>query len=466
MRRWSAGRVSRRGLVAPVVIVAMSILPTAPSLAALPATSGNLLWANRVDHQDDLGAFIVVSPDGTRVYAAGETDEFNDNGTKVLVSAHDAATGDTAWSVVVVPVPGDLHAHTVTGIAVAPDSSAVYVTGTVDLGGNEFEMYLTALATNDGHVLWTARWGRVDRVDESHGVAVSADGSMVIITGKAERSGNFVYDWATVAYRADTGAKAWVQIGPGAGGGTGNALVSAGDTVYVTGAAGSTLTTIAYRVSSGKKEWVSRGGGGGSDGSGAAIAVSGPNVIVAGTVAGDGGAALASYDAATGALNWSARSGGTGLDDAQSVAVSEDGSRAYAAGTTRYGYRDRKVDFLVMAVDAGTGSVAWVSRWDGTGSHDDIGQYAAAVSADGSRLFVSGTSRGGKETGDDIATVAFDTSNGAQAWADRFTGDRTNGYDAPNGLVLSADGSVVYVGGTVQGNNQTRSDALLLAYST
>ena len=94
-------------MVAPSVIVALIILlPALSSAAASPPRGIHLIWANRVDHQNDLGAFIVASPGGTRVYAAGETDEFNDEGTKVLVPAHDAETGDTTWSVVAVPVSG------------------------------------------------------------------------------------------------------------------------------------------------------------------------------------------------------------------------------------------------------------------------------------------------------------------------------------------------------------------------
>jgi hypothetical protein len=58
---------------------------------------------------------------------------------------------------------------------------------------------------------------------------------------------------------------------------------------------------------------------------------------------------------------------------------------------------------------------------------------ALGLSPDGSRVFVTGASRGSGTSLDD-ATLAYDASNGHQLWVKRYTGDVTGGSTALNGF--------------------------------
>lgn len=91
----------------------------------------------------------------------------------------------------------------------------------------------------------------------------------------------------------------------------------------------------------------------------------------------------------------------------------------------------------------------------------DIAQANASVlTLDGSRLFVTGTFY--TPTSDwDIVTVAFNTRNGARLWTARFNGSG-NGFDHPNAIAVSPDGSRVYVTGYAQ--TATDDVGVTLAY--
>ncbi len=147
---------------------------------------------------------------------------------------------------------------------------------------------------------------------------------------------------------------------------------------------------------------------------------------------------------------WIARYNGPGdfLDVANDVAVSPDGSTVFVTGLSngRRGsgrYPVSWADYATIAYDAAMGSPRWVRRYDGPAQGWDNAQ-ALAVSPDGSRIFVTGGSKG-TDTGQDFATVAYDAISGQTLWVGRY--DARGRTDQAIAVLVSANGDRVFVAG-------------------
>lgn len=167
--------------------------------------------------------------------------------------------------------------------------------------------------------------------------------------------------------------------------------------------------------------------------------------------------------------SWTARydAAGDGPDYPNEVVVSPDGASVFVGGyglergTWGTGTASLTLDYdlVVAGYDAATGQQRWVTTYDGPGHARDetiwcgggIGYGDArcfAISPDGNTVFLTGRSRGTEDTGYDYATLAVDTSTGELRWSSRYNnveGDAL--YDYPGALVVSPDGSRVYVTG-------------------
>jgi hypothetical protein len=166
-------------------------------------------------------------------------------------------------------------------------------------------------------------------------------------------------------------------------------------------------------------------------------------------------------DAATGATVWIARYDGyrsQGFAGARALAVGPGGARIFVTGTDVG--PSGTTDFVTIAYDAVTGVQLWLDRFNGPGNADDMPQ-AIAVSPDGTRVFVTGSSRG-PSTGNDYATVGYDTVTGRQSWVRRnfYPG---NGSDEPAGLTVSPDSSTVFITGSSESPPSYSSDYLTVA---
>ena len=106
------------------------------------------------------------------------------------------------------------------------------------------------------------------------------------------------------------------------------------------------------------------------------------------------------------------------------------------------------------------GSQLWVQRYNGPGNSFDAAS-SVAVSRGGGRVFVTGASRGTR-SGPDYATVAYSAVTGARLWAARYNGPG-NGNDAASAVAVSPGGSRVYVTGASRG--ATTTGYLTVAYS-
>jgi sugar lactone lactonase YvrE len=334
----------------------------------------------------------------------------------------------------------------------------------------------TSSAAGAGSVLWTrrARGETYASYDSAHAVAVSPGGARVFITGGTGDS------YLTIAYRAVSGAKIWAASydGPGNadGGDFGNSLAVSpdGSTVFVTGESAGSGTdadyaTVAYDAATGAEMWAARHGGpaGGYD-SARSLGVSpdGSRVFITGESAGSGTDAdynTIAYDAATGAEAWAARYDGpaSGYDAAHALAVSPDGSTVFVTGGSA-GNASRS-DFATVAYHASAGARVWTRRLDGPTSRLDYGA-AVAVSPDGRRVYVTGTSVG-RGTSSDYATIAYASSTGATTWSKRYDGPVTDtSWDNPHAIAVSPDGSEVVVTGESNGGG-TGQDYATVAYT-
>jgi hypothetical protein len=101
-------------------------------------------------------------------------------------------------------------------------------------------------------------------------------------------------------------------------------------------------------------------------------------------------------------------------------------------------------DYATVAYDASTGSRRWVQRYNGPANYADTAT-ALVLSPDGSTVFVTGYSVG-SSTSWDYATVSYDASTGSRLWVKRYNGHR-NGIDKARALGVSPDGSTVFVTG-------------------
>jgi outer membrane protein assembly factor BamB len=103
-------------------------------------------------------------------------------------------------------------------------------------------------------------------------------------------------------------------------------------------------------------------------------------------------------------------------------------------------------DYATVAYDTTSGAEVWTKEYDGrgTGGGDD-GASALALSPDGDTVFVTGTSEGKAfgVTNEHFATVAYDASTGSKLWLTRH---RDAGWEADD-LAVSSDGTMVFVTG-------------------
>ena len=170
---------------------------------AYDAATGTRLWVRRYDgpaNGDDVAIALEASPDGSDLFVTGRSEGATAGSTEYATVAYDAGTGAKLWH----------RRYTgghwrdsaiVSALGVSPDGSTVVVTGT-SYGPTSYNDYATvAYDASSGKRLWWQRYnGRENDADHAWALAVSPDGSAVYVTGSS--IGRRVQsDYATLAYR-------------------------------------------------------------------------------------------------------------------------------------------------------------------------------------------------------------------------------------------------------------------------
>jgi hypothetical protein len=374
---------------------------------------------------------------------------------------------------------GPNHSFDAATAAVAsPDGRVVFVTGS-SAGTNATDDYATvAYNSATGAQLWVSRYnGPGGQTDIPFAIGISPDGSTLYVTGESIGAGSSSFDYATIAYDAQTGAQKWLRRYNGAGNSLDVAKSLAvspdGSNVYVTGYSGGPgrydYVTIAYNAETGAQRWVSRynGRAGGND-QGRAVAVSpdGLTVYVTGRSQGRTSGydiATIAYSAATGAQRWVSRyNGPANLNDfGTALAVSPGGGVVYLTGGV--GAPGRQLGFVTIAYNSSSGRALWTSRTRGWSIINDVGS-SVGVTPDGRTIVVANYTIG-TTARTAYATTAYNASTGAARWSRRYAGPAGNNDNLPAALGISPDGSTVYVTGTSDSPTSER-DYATVAYRT
>jgi hypothetical protein len=239
------------------------------STVAYDAATGHELWAARYNGAGngyDVANAVGVAPDGSTVFTTGSSNGGAATGNDYSTVAHDAATGVELWAA---QYDGPANGYDVaTALSVSPDSSTLFVTGYSSAENLRFDYATVAYDAATGHELWASLYdGPGSSFDSAVALAIRPDGSAVFVTGSSPGSGTIGYDYATVAYDAVTGVEVWAARynapQTGSDSAYGLAVGPDGSTVFVTGssysfATATDITTVAYDASSGTEQWASR----------------------------------------------------------------------------------------------------------------------------------------------------------------------------------------------------------------
>jgi putative pyrroloquinoline-quinone binding quinoprotein len=395
-----------------LLVVALALVMVADGLSAAAATPGSVLWARRYNGPGDFfdgGVAVAVSPDGSTVFVTGYLSD-STTGYDYGTLAYDASTGGVQWTARYDgPTSTTDRAH---AIAASSDGSTVFVTGYSESStGRDYAT--VAYDAASGSTRWSKRYNSpANGDDEANALGVSSDSTTVFVTGYSDGSTS-ARDFATVAYDAATGGKAWVKRynGPRDDGARSIAVSPDGSAVFVLGRSrgltnGFDYLTVAYGADDGAKRWIRR------------------------------------YDWPSPDYRY------PNDEDPVAVGVSPDSSRVFVTGTSVIS--DTNADYATIAYGAATGAKLWLRRHDGPDGFSDRAS-ALAVSPDGSSVFVTGFDYT-NQTGPDYATVAYDASTGTQLWVKRFVGQVRNdgefvGTNEARDVVVSRDSSIVVVTG-------------------
>ena len=349
-------------------------------IIAYDAQTGMAMWLHRYDADgwDDKPFDMTISPNGEIVYVtgvAGVTLERDDYAT-IAIRAVD---GELLWADLYdgpYPVSGD----TGLSIVINPDGSRVFVAGQL-IGIGEVSdpppTYQAVIAYDalNGNRLWISVYDTPDSVNGlPSDISIRHSGDLVYVTGAGLRNPYTAdnHDISTVCYRADTGEHVWVKRYehiPPQSQDIGFSVAAGQNLVFATGMGEVERVTIAYEATTGDIVWTSTL----CRGVGYAITLNRDEskVFVTGMGSFLGNTfedfATAAYDSTTGKQLWADFYGvsDSGVEYARSIALSSDENLLFVAG-------ESSGDFTVVAYHAAPPIVDGDANSDGCVDDADL----------------------------------------------------------------------------------------------
>jgi len=366
---------------------------------------------------------IAVSSDGTSVYAVGDQDD------AVAIFRRDPVSGRVGFvGREKNDADGVSGLDRVRGVAISPDGSHVYATGSRD---DAVVVFRRNPAT--GGLAFVERerdgLGDVTGLDGPEGIAVSPDGLHLYVAA-VEGSAVVVFtrDPTTGGLRFVEAQQDNVGAVHGLAGAQAVAVSPDGRSVYVAAPDDKSVVVFGRAPATGMLTFVERQHDGtdgvdGLDGArGVAVSADGLNVYVAGKL--DKALAVFARDPTTGRLTYLERQqdgvdGVDGLDGVEAVALSPDGSLVYTVASD-----DNAV--AVFGRDPNDGTLVFFGlQRDGVGTIDGLqGPHALAISPDGGQVYATAQ--------DTAALLAFGAACG--------NGQREGDEQCDDGNGLGGDG--------------------------
>ncbi len=441
--------MNARAMALAAVPVMLCCLLTPAAGAWADASGGTQRWTATYDGGAPAFSYAVaVSPDGSTVFSTGTTSYGTTAPGHAATVAVDAQTGATKWA-------AGYRSSTDTGqrdrgsrIAVSPDGSKVFVAGESSCpsncgGGGVFGYFTVAYDASTGQRLWAAPYA--ENGPGAYSIAVSPDGSKVFVNGGTDADAGNV----TIAYDAATGNQLYaipstkslvpwraLAVSPD------SSTIFAASTVAA-GQSQCGFQIAAYDASDGSPRWSVVYPDCNSDRNLAiTLSADGSTLYAAGY--GSLGFATVAYDASTGAQRWATVDPSLRVegDTEPSVAASPDGTEVFVLGDAACGSSCSDQPLVTAAYDATSGNQLWLSRYDSGATN-----YPADLAVTASRVFVTGQEQMPcyppcTSTQINAPLVAYDAGTGSEAWVADYQ-DNVGFALAP-----SPDGSTVYVGGT------------------
>lgn len=354
---------------------------------AYETLTGAIRWVAQTDgvadpDWQDIGIDLAVSPDGSQVYMAAQSQTTPSQGAYDAVYTTvtlDAVTGQTLWSA----TQGGGGTWRPSALGVTPDGSTVIVTGGTLSGGTVSTVaYGTGVGgTIAGRRLWTASY-KAALVQWARELSIDPDGSRVYVVGdRADSSGS---QFLTLAYDVHSGALSWSHqyAGPEGHEGYGPHVTAAGGRVFVAGRiaeleAGvsyddADLAVVAYEAASGNELWTA-----GYDSTSPDLPHTGGNDIASAIDASPDGSSI--FVTGVGSISGAATWTNWGFGTLQPFTKAPSGT----AATT-------------LAFDAYTGVRRWLARYSpAVAVEGGAWGFDVEVSPDGTRLY---TLSGGSPT--------------------------------------------------------------------